>query len=89
VRTGMAFLSRLPGLVVVRPCGCLKRAGARQRSMVERLILNSNALVSGVSCSSPQRSNTLTISGRKGCNRFEQIRPHTSQICSRATTTSP
>src|SRR5664280_139419 len=53
----MAFLSRLPGLVVLRPCdGCSKRTGPRQRSIVERLICNKSIFVCSVRRNSPHRS---------------------------------
>lgn len=64
VRIGMFFLSRVPGLVVLNPCGELKRTGARQRSIVERLMCRSNSLFFVESVSSSQRSNTLIPSGR-------------------------
>jgi len=64
VRTGMFSLSKVPGLVVLKPRGLLNRACARQRSMLERLICNSNSLVSGDSSISPHRSNTSIPSGR-------------------------
>src|SRR3989304_1756890 len=74
MRTGMFFLSKLPGLVVLRPCGLLKRAGARQRSMLERLMRKSNSLVSAEHVSSPQRSKTLIPSGRS-VHRFPRFAP--------------
>jgi hypothetical protein len=42
--------------------------------MVARLILNNNALFSLVRISSPVRSITLTISGKKGFKRLEHMR---------------
>jgi hypothetical protein len=72
---GMRFLSRLPGLVVLKPCDVWRRTGRKQRSMLAELIFKSSSLVSGASSISSQRSSTLIASGKKGCNRLEQIRP--------------
>jgi hypothetical protein len=86
---GIYFLNNVPGLVVEIPFGDEYLAIFRQRSMVDRLMLKSNVLVSGLHDNSPSLSSTDTISGMKGCHRFEQIFPQVSQIFSRISTTSP
>jgi len=43
------FLSRLPGLVVLKLCGDLIRTGSKQRSMLEELIFKSRSFVSAIS----------------------------------------
>ncbi len=75
VRTGIRLLSRLPGLVVLKPCDDLTRNGRRQRSILAGLIFKRSFLVFSEISISWQRSSTLIASGRMGCRRFEQIRP--------------
>src|SRR5512133_364046 len=75
VRTGMRLFSRLPGLVVLKPCDDWMRAERKQRSMLAELIFKSNTLVSAESSISLQRSNTLIASGKYGRKRLEQMRP--------------
>ena len=45
VRTGIRFLSKLPGFVVLKPCGVLILTGRKQRSMLAELIFRSNSFV--------------------------------------------
>jgi len=76
----MAFLSKVPGLVVDNPLRGSNRADFKQRSMVARLIVKSWVLMGSARMSSRCRSSTTSISGMKGFNRFEQIRPQISQM---------
>ena len=73
-------MSKVPGLVVEMPFGDERLAFIRQRSIVDRLIHNNKFLVSTLHDKAPNLSITEIISGRKECNRFEQILPHVSQI---------
>ena len=75
VRTGMRRLSRLPGLVVRKPCADFIRTARKQRSMLAELIFRSRSLLSAESSISWQRYSTRMASGKNGCNRFEQICP--------------
>ena len=64
IRTAIDFLSGLPGLVVLKPCGDLIRIGPKQRSMLAELIFKSRSFVSLESSISLQRSNTRMASGK-------------------------
>ena len=64
VRTGIRFFSRLPGLVVLKPCADLIRTGRKQRSMLAELIFRSSSFVAFVILISLQRSSTFIVSGK-------------------------
>ncbi len=71
VLIGMVFLSRVPGLVLVRPLISRRlRSCARSRSMVAALMLKSFSRTSGVKRSSPCRSSTGTVSTMNGARRL-------------------
>ena len=74
VRTGMACLSNLPGLVVVRPWGRTpRRAWASRRSAVAGLSVRSKVRFSESSFNSPCRSSASTNVGRPGTSRLPQM----------------
>ena len=74
-------LSKMPDLVVARPCRfSSNRAGFRQRSVGERSIRSNWNLTSVERDSSLWRFSLATIPGRKGFSHFEQMRLQISRI---------
>ena len=61
VRMGMRFLSRLPGLVVLKPCSDLIRTGREQRSMLDELIFRSSSCACWESLISLHRSTLAAL----------------------------
>ena len=70
VRTGICFLSSMPGFVVLKPCGW--RRGASSRSAVAALSISRASRVWSVRLKWPCRASVGINSGRKGTSRLPQ-----------------
>lgn len=73
------FLQERPQLGCAHTKPFLKLSWLQKWSIVERLIRRKNALVSNDNRSSLRRSNTATLSGRKGCSTSSKC-AHSSSI---------